>query len=739
MTRSSIARSVLGAALAARAAAAPPAFMQEPAPLLPATTDNTYLNEIAAGTGGRLAAAGRRWTVMNGGAHKHFVVLEKACAAGAWTETPTPFLGSDPRTYQELRGIAFLPGHPDGDFVAVGEWQPDPFSAVPSVGAVIRYHRAAQAWDVRDITVPGHELVHINDVAADPAGPDRFLIAGTTATDADPVTGDADYEPLLAEYRADTDTLTHLDVPTLSAAHDEVLFSVEPRPGGGFIASGSSFFGILESNSLFLTIGADNAVGLLAGPANVPQPDYTYIYDAAVYPDGRILAVGDYYDVLDQALPIYCLAVIFDPATAQWTVLAPQNPGPLLPNGTRTNQLLGTVIAADGTAWAVGRQIVYRAEVPGYFYEAIAQSHDGAAWVLAPTPASFGIHPAIEPVATGFGPQLWDVAVHPGGSVFAAGWFQTKTTLIPSFYNTALVVAAAGPEPAPDCNGNGVPDDCDINGGGLADCDGDGVPDECEGPCAAPSVLASFTAATVLPGAGTVENEDVARYDTATGTWTMHFDGSDVGLAAFDVDALAILPDGRVLVSLTAPGTVGGVSADDSDVLSFTPAALGAATSGSWALYFDGSDVGLTSNAEDIDGLAVLPGGDLVVSVIGSPTVNGLTGLQDEDLIRFTPSSLGPATAGTWSLYFDGSDVGLASNNGEDVDAVSVGASGLVSLSTLGAFSVPGLAGSAADVFTFSPATLGGSTSGSFAAFLAGAAAGIPAGANVDALETTGP
>ncbi len=34
-------------------------------------------------------------------------------------------------------------------------------------------------------------------------------------------------------------------------------------------------------------------------------------------------------------------------------------------------------------------------------------------------------------------------------------------------------------DPIPDCNGNGIWDYCDINGGGSLDLDGDGVPDEC--------------------------------------------------------------------------------------------------------------------------------------------------------------------------------------------------------------------------------------------------------------------
>jgi hypothetical protein len=34
-----------------------------------------------------------------------------------------------------------------------------------------------------------------------------------------------------------------------------------------------------------------------------------------------------------------------------------------------------------------------------------------------------------------------------------------------------------------DCNGNGVPDDCDIDGGTSDDCNGNGIPDECEVDC----------------------------------------------------------------------------------------------------------------------------------------------------------------------------------------------------------------------------------------------------------------
>ena len=51
-------------------------------------------------------------------------------------------------------------------------------------------------------------------------------------------------------------------------------------------------------------------------------------------------------------------------------------------------------------------------------------------------------------------------------------------------------------------------------------------------------------------------------------------------------------------------------------------------------------------------------------------TLRGLK-LDDSDLVLFTPSSLGASTSGAFSLYFDGSDIGL-DTTGEDVDAAEI-------------------------------------------------------------------
>ncbi len=213
-------------------------------------------------------------------------------------------------------------------------------------------------------------------------------------------------------------------------------------------------------------------------------------------------------------------------------------------------------------------------------------------------------------------------------------------------------------------------------------------------------------------GGVTFNDEDVLSYDTGSGVWAMVFDGSDVGLTG-DVDAFAFLPNGSVLLSIDASATLGGIAFADADIIQFFPTSLGPTTAGSFAMYFDGSDVGLTTTSEDIDALQVNTDGSLILSFIGSYTVTGASG-ADEDLARFVPTSLGTNTAGTWSIYFDGSDVGLTATT-EDTNGIWIdSANGDIYLTMLGAFSVTGASGDGADIFVCHPITLGSATSCSF-------------------------
>ena len=159
------------------------------------------------------------------------------------------------------------------------------------------------------------------------------------------------------------------------------------------------------------------------------------------------------------------------------------------------------------------------------------------------------------------------------------------------------------------------------------------------------------------------KNEDILVYNTDTDTWSMHFDGSDLGLNGFDVNAFDILDDDNdatldpILMSFKNQRFLSGLgTVDDSDIVRFTPSSLGTNTAGTFTLELDGSTVGLTTNSEEIDAITRTTDGRIVVSTNGNYRVpkspfGNLSG-RDEDLIVLNPDN-------RWDIYFDGSDVNL--------------------------------------------------------------------------------
>ncbi len=231
------------------------------------------------------------------------------------------------------------------------------------------------------------------------------------------------------------------------------------------------------------------------------------------------------------------------------------------------------------------------------------------------------------------------------------------------------------------------------------------------------TVWLSLSANASLGSLGTVNDEDIVALDPATGTYYWVFDGSDVGITT-DIDAFDVLDNGHILMSFDGNTTVTGVgTVNDPDIVEFTPTSLGSTTAGTFTWKFDGSDVGLSTTYEDVDALFFLADGTMVVSIRDAFSVTGISG-QDEDLIRFTATSWGSTTAGTWSWYFDGSDVGLSTTSNEDVDGIwldtAVTPYPYVYLSTLGTFSVTGISGENEDIFVFKPTALGSTTAGTY-------------------------
>ncbi len=208
-------------------------------------------------------------------------------------------------------------------------------------------------------------------------------------------------------------------------------------------------------------------------------------------------------------------------------------------------------------------------------------------------------------------------------------------------------------------------------------------------------------------GGVSFSDEDIMKFDGSA--WSTFFDGSDVGVGGTDLFAFSIVDSDTILMSFGATLTLNGVSVTPRDVVQFDATSLGSVTAGTFSMYLNGIDVGLDTSSENIDAVSLLPDGRVLISTTGNPSVSGVSG-ADEDILMFTPTTLGDVTSGTWAMYFDGSDVGLANSGNEDVDALDIDPNGAIYLSTIGDFSVAGVVGFDEDVFVCEPTSLGSVT-----------------------------
>ena len=200
-------------------------------------------------------------------------------------------------------------------------------------------------------------------------------------------------------------------------------------------------------------------------------------------------------------------------------------------------------------------------------------------------------------------------------------------------------------------------------------------------------------------------DEDVLSYKPSTGQWVKTFDGTNAGLpAAADVDAFAYRFEGitsYLYMSFTEPTAVPGLGAvDDSDVVVYQVTLAGA----TWAMVFDGSQHGLTTAAEDVDGLELAADGELILSTAGNFSVPGHTGNTvsggDETLIRFVGNS--------FHVQYDALSSGLAANNDVTSLAYEYGGEGeSYYLVTARPYNLPGAAGAAGTVLLRIEATYG--------------------------------
>lgn len=217
----------------------------------------------------------------------------------------------------------------------------------------------------------------------------------------------------------------------------------------------------------------------------------------------------------------------------------------------------------------------------------------------------------------------------------------------------------------------------------------------------------STTGNTAVPGvAAPYDDADIYARNT-DGSYSRVFDASVAGVpGGANVDAFRYIAPDDIYLSFNNNGGVdlpGLLGVQDEDIVHWDGTA--------WSLYFDGSDVGLGGiTGEDVDAFTLLPNG-LLVSITGSGAVPSVANVASHDLLFCAPGTVGATTTcSPWSMYFDGSDIGLTTAN-ENVRYVSVLPSGDIRLGTTGAFSVTSgansLSGTGNQVFACTAPTTG--------------------------------
>jgi hypothetical protein len=172
----------------------------------------------------------------------------------------------------------------------------------------------------------------------------------------------------------------------------------------------------------------------------------------------------------------------------------------------------------------------------------------------------------------------------------------------------------------------------------------------------------SFTGNVNVPGLGTVADEDVVYWNGSM--WTLWYDGSAHGLTFpvnlfVDLGATSVV--GNTLYfstnnSISPPGA--GGSGASADIYRWNTA------TDTYTRVVDASTAPYNlTGTPNIDGLVYVDATHFYVSFSATNTaVPGLGNVQDEDIVYFDGTS--------WSVFFDGTSVGLTDPN-QDIDAIS--------------------------------------------------------------------
>lgn len=242
------------------------------------------------------------------------------------------------------------------------------------------------------------------------------------------------------------------------------------------------------------------------------------------------------------------------------------------------------------------------------------------------------------------------------------------------------------------------------------------------------SALLTFSERTYLPDVGFVRPIDVVRFipqsigSNTSGTFEIYFDGSDVGLneGFEDISAVSLHPDGRILMMVRDAFDAQGVTGDNATIYAFTPTQLGTTTAGSWSIYLPSSSLGTTAVPSTF---SMLPDQSVLFSFYDDVTLPNVGVVQDVDLVRFIPQ---PNGSGVYEWYFDGSDVRLVKGY-YDVLAVAKLSTGELVLRLGRKFRTSvGYSDEQKDLLIFTPTSIGSDvTAGTFEVWFDGSDVGL--------------
>jgi len=373
-------------------------FMEEsPAPL-----DQSELQDIDSDHQGRLVAVGRQRELVVGGSPFYPLVMIKDTPQDPWAILDPPNFGW---TWYELTSVNFIPGT-DGDFVAVGEYLPDPLLAHPN-GFLLRYYRNTNTWNIQSFQAPGAQFHFIRDAVFDPNDSTRLLIVGTRGI-SDPGGFCFEFYTMVVDYNINT--LTYAVLPTTQKG---ALWAIEPLPNGNFLSVGPA---AADCDYLPYPLVMELELGVEIVHPIPPPATNGYFYDISAM---TVLDNGDVFMVAHESpfggSDFSTLSYRYNPVTQEYTFYKPLDPDS---TDNFTNQFWSLEATPNGLIYGVGRtHYIYEGL---HFWKAMIQSFDGERWRLHPLPAPFN---------EGYVSQLWGMTALVNNKVFAVGQFRYGSIL----------------------------------------------------------------------------------------------------------------------------------------------------------------------------------------------------------------------------------------------------------------------------------------------------------------------